>query len=411
MLSVGHTSGRFTPGPRTPCEPPFGELEVAGRKVGGEGDSAVIEEFDRRSEAHNCSRPAVRRRWGNTARPGFDVSAQEVDEPQDQSETTTKASLSSGSRGGSGRILWMLGKRGVEMSLPTGTTRSISLPVDIKAGSRAVGAGMANEIFILENGSSRLWHLRLGAAAATEELTFGVEARRFRSSLGSRLLFLSGHFLLVTGTPGQGAHTPWLFDLKTKGWTRLPDAPHPILSSAVVADGDMITVIGGWSKQRSCHGHTQVLRLTQPFEWRASPVGFVPWRRPGASCLMRGFGVFLALGWMECQGEVGNQNFRLLRRDGSAQRARTSSSRLCRVEGSAGNISEISQMPFADSFENNGEIYQMGENVVCVGRDGIQAFNVLSATWQTWQLPRQLSQDSSNSWVKHCGSWALVWLP
>merc|ERR1719277_2192970 len=114
---------------------------------------------------------------------------------------------------------------------------------------------------------------------------------------------------------------------------------------------------------------------------------------------------------MECQGAVGSDSFRLLRRNGFAQRAHTSSSKLCVLGGADGRISELSQMPMADSFEHNGEIYPMGDQVVCIGRDHIQAFNVASSSWQTWRLPRQLGQDSSNSWVKHCGSWALAWLP
>ena len=31
-------------------------------------------------------------------------------------------------------------------------------------------------------------------------------------------------------------------------WSRLPDAPHAILSSAVAADESSICIVGGWSK-------------------------------------------------------------------------------------------------------------------------------------------------------------------
>lgn len=299
------------------------------------------------------------------------------------------------------------------MSLPLGSTRCFSIPFEIKPGSRSVGSCIQDELFILENGSSRIWRLRLGVASRAEELTAGAEATRFRASLGSRLLLIDGSALLVTGTPGPGAHTPWLFSLAVREWSQLPKAPHPILSSAVVAAGGAITIVGGWSKQRSCHGHAQTLRLQQPFKWTVSPSSFVPWRRPGAGCRMSGVGILVALGWMECQGDVGSESFRLLRRNGSAQRAQTSSSKLCALSGADGTsgISELSTMPLADSFEHNGEIYPMGQKVVCIGRDHIQAFDVVSCSWLTWQLPRELGQDDSSSWVRHCGSWALAWLP
>lgn len=121
----------------------------------------------------------------------------------------------------------------------------------------------------------------------------------------------------------------------------------------------------------------------------------------------------VALGWMECLGEVGSTNFKMLRRNGGAQRERTSSSRLCRITDDGSDISEVSQMPLADSYEHNGEIYPMGESVVCIGRDHIQAFHMGGpiSKWQNWRLPRELSQDNSSSWTKHCGSWALAWLP
>lgn len=41
----------------------------------------------------------------------------------------------------------------------------------------------------------------------------GIFSTMKRSSLGSRFA-KSGHRLLVTGTPNQGAHTPWIFDLE-----------------------------------------------------------------------------------------------------------------------------------------------------------------------------------------------------
>ena len=64
-----------------------------------------------------------------------------------------------------------------------------------------------------------------------------------------------------TGTPHHGAHSPWLFDLETQRWQALPAAPHAILSSAVAVqpDGLEVTILGGWSKMSSCHGHVQKL--------------------------------------------------------------------------------------------------------------------------------------------------------
>eukprot|EP00747_Dinoflagellata_sp_TGD_P220417 gnl/TRDRNA2_/TRDRNA2_92412_c0_seq1.p1 gnl/TRDRNA2_/TRDRNA2_92412_c0~~gnl/TRDRNA2_/TRDRNA2_92412_c0_seq1.p1 ORF type:complete len:473 (+),score=56.30 gnl/TRDRNA2_/TRDRNA2_92412_c0_seq1:6-1424(+) len=435
MWSVGQARGRFKPGPRTSYEPALAELEAARKKAVSEGDTAKVEELDNRRDAilesmhpglstmppcsncqrrgherQNCPRPSAKRwqKLSSTACPTGPASEQQSQENSGPPEPIPSQLRTPGNSGvDSARILWILGRCGIEMSLPTGSVRNFNIPIDVKAGSRAVGAGKPDEIYILENGSSRLWHLTLGAAAHAEELTVDIEAARFRSSLGSRLLLL-GSSLLVTGTPGPGAHTPWLFNLKAREWARLPEAPHPILSSAVIASGDTVTIVGGWSKQRSCHGHVQNLRLQQPFRWRASPTGSVPWRRPGAGCVMQNFGTLLALGWMECQGEVGSQSFRLFPRNGAAQRARTSSSRLCKLDDSDGSISEISQMPLADSFEHNGEIYPMGDNVICIGRDHIQSFNVASSSWRNWQLPRQLGQDSSSSWVKHCGSWALT---
>ncbi|CAK0813909.1 unnamed protein product [Prorocentrum cordatum] len=209
-----------------------------------------------------------------------------------------------------------------------------------------------------------------------EELTSRSEAERFRASLGSRVVALGGS-VLVAGTPGAGAHTPWLFDLARGSWARLPEAPHPILSSAVIASEDLVPCLA------------------------------LPLTIAARSSRAR------AAGWMECQGEaaVGSEDFRLLRRDGAAQRARTSSSRLCRLPGRDGAIEELSRMPLADSYEHNGEIYPIGASVVCVGRDHVQAFHPGSGAWRTWPLPRELRQDGSSSWVKHCGSWALACLP
>jgi len=304
----------------------------------------------------------------------------------------------------SGRILWILGKRCVETSLPAGTTRCFSLPLELKPGSRAVGCG-PDEALILENGSSRLLRLRL-QESVVEEITSASEGSRFRSSLGSRLVLL-GKRLLVTGTPGRGAHTPWLFDLAEGCWTRLPEAPHPIPSSAVLGTVDSVTIIGGWSKERSCHGYTQTLSFQKGI-WNSS-TSSGPWRRPGAGCIMRGIGALVAMGWMESKGQIGQPSFQLLRRNGAAQLAASSSSKLVKV-GVDGSMQEIAQMPCADSYEHNGEVYAMGEDVVCIGRDHIQAFNMAKGSWRKWELPGQLGRDNSNSWVKHCGSWALAWL-
>eukprot|EP00927_Polykrikos_kofoidii_P062895 TRINITY_DN57699_c0_g1_i1.p1 TRINITY_DN57699_c0_g1~~TRINITY_DN57699_c0_g1_i1.p1 ORF type:complete len:419 (-),score=29.15 TRINITY_DN57699_c0_g1_i1:191-1447(-) len=310
-----------------------------------------------------------------------------------------------------GRAQWLLDERCVELSLPGGQVRNRRLPIRVKPGSRAVGnLRTPGELFVLENGSSRVWRVSIGQDVIAEELTQGAGAFHFKSSLGSRMVFCSERVfgLLVTGTPGPGAHTPWLFNLRTKEWARLPDAPHPILSSAIVVRGDTVTIVGGWSKQRACHGYTQTLTLIEPYSWRVEQVLSMPWRRPGAGCIIAGQPL-IASGWMECAGKVGSPDFCLLGRDGGAQRAATSSSRLCRLAAGERVISEVTTFPRADTFENTGEIYTMGNEVVCIGRDHIQAFDLLQSSWRTWPIPRELLDDSSGSWVKHCGSWALAW--
>ncbi|CAJ1334667.1 unnamed protein product [Effrenium voratum] len=299
------------------------------------------------------------------------------------------------------RVVWFLGRRCVELLLPSGQVRSSSLAVSVKPGSRAA-MDAEGRVFVLENGSSAVWQV----TGALELLSQGVEASRFRSSLGSRFV-QCGDQLLVTGTPGPGAHTPWLFDLQSRTWQRLPDAPHAILSSAVVCS-DEVTIIGGWSKMRSCHGFTQRLNL-RAGGWQVLG-DQVPWRRPGAACSW-GAGALLALGWMECEGRVGADGFRLLRRNGAAQRAQSSSSRLVALQPSASGagglrVQEVAELPHADSFESLGQIFPSKLGVVCLGRDHVQIFGVTGRTWQSWPLPQELARDESNSWVKHCGSWA-----
>lgn len=245
-----------------------------------------------------------------------------------------------------------------------------------------------------------------------KELTDASQANRFRSSLGSRLVQCTCHpnrsGLLVTGTPGNGAHTPWLFDIQDRKWSKLPDAPYPILSSAVMVSSSAVTIAGGWSKAWSCHGYVQTLHLHSRPSWEVDEVTTVPWRRPGAGVSVAGRAV-LALGWMECTGQVGATDFRLLKRNGGAQRAHTSSSRLCALSASGGQgISEICSLPFADSFEHNGELYAVSNDIVCIGRDHVQIFNMPQSSWKTIPLPRELGSDNSSSWVKHCGSWALA---
>lgn len=72
-------------------------------------------------------------------------------------------------------------------------------------------------------------------------------------------------------------------------------------------------------------------------------------------------------------------------------------------------VEELSTLPLSDSFESLGEIFQMGGRfLVCIGRDHVQMFDMELASWQTWPLPQELSMDDSNSWVKHCGSWAVA---
>uniref|UniRef100_A0A7S2LXE5 Uncharacterized protein n=1 Tax=Zooxanthella nutricula TaxID=1333877 RepID=A0A7S2LXE5_9DINO len=301
----------------------------------------------------------------------------------------------------------------VEMEFPSGVVRSLQLPIDVRSGSRAVQHAQTGDILVLENGSSRVWRLSVaGHAAEACQLTNAREAARFRSSLGSRLLFHcvgGAASIVVTGTPGRGASTPWQFDLASAAWRQLPEAPSAILSSAAFVSGDALVIVGGWSKERGCHGRVQTLPLAPGGAWKVAAGPPIPWRRPGAGCGGAGGQCFVALGWMECQGTVGSPDFRLLRRNGAQQRARTSSSRLCAVEGN-GSFAELSTLPCADSFEHNGELYMLGEEVFCIGRDHVQAFQLSTRTWRSWPLPRELRADSSNSWVKHCGSWAFTWL-
>ncbi|CAL1165754.1 unnamed protein product [Cladocopium goreaui] len=242
-----------------------------------------------------------------------------------------------------GRVLWLLGSRCVELLLPSGRVRTISHTgaglngLNVPAGSRAVAdPKRPGQLYLLENGSSTLWSYDCASGRA-ESLTPGAEATRFRSSLGSRFV-LCGRRLLVTGTPNQGAHSPWIFDLNAQKWSRLPDAPCAILSSAVAVDDDdaAICILGGWSKMQSCHGYLQRLSLKGRDGWQVSS-GQVPWRRPGAATTLADGRIVVGFGWMECASAapVGSRDFKLLRRNGGAQQAETSASRLVamRMEG------------------------------------------------------------------------------
>lgn len=297
------------------------------------------------------------------------------------------------------------------MLLPSGVVNTWTTSTVIPPGSRALADPMVpGQVYLLENGSSTLWRYN-SFTGTSESLTPGVEATRFRSSLGSRFA-KSGHRLLVTGTPNQGAHTPWIFDLEVGKWSRLPDAPHAILSSAVAADESSICIVGGWSKMQSCHGYMQRLSLTEPREgWQVSS-GYLPWRRPGAGRARSDGRIWVSLGWMECASNaaVGTQDFRLLRRNGASQRASSSSSRLVLLGMERGKlqVEEISTLPFTDSFESLGELFHMDNKLVCIGRDHVQMFDMDLCSWHTWPLPEELQRDESNSWVKHCGSWAVA---
>lgn len=352
-------------------------------------------------------------RWTRRLRAEKEEQAQLAEAAEEEPQPVEKFAAVTRSPCSLGRAIWLLGRRGVEMSLPEGGVRSFSLPLDVRSGSRAVrNPRTAGEVFVLENGSSRMWRLQLDAGrVAASELTAASQASRFRSSLGSRMVCCEGGAsLVVTGTPGPGAHALWRFDVDARIWTRLPDAPHAILSSAATNDGDdALTIAGGWSKQRSCHGHVQNFRFSSR-TWSVASSQPMPWRRPGAGCFVSGK-FFVALGWMECDGRVGSDHFRLLKRNGSAQRARTSSSRLCDLgAGGSEALSEVDAMPLSDSFEHSGELHLVGGRLVCIGRDHIQAYDLERATWKSWRPPGELSDDQSNSWVKHCGSWALAWI-
>lgn len=345
-------------------------------------------------------RSAVARRWAPVVEQQHDIEGSSL------SVTHAETNIASG------RIVWLLDYRCVEFSWPHGRVRTMSLPVDIKSGSRAVqDPACSDALFVLENGSSRLWHLRLDCDnVPAKEITNFSQSSRFRSSLGSRLLH-SGpglQSLVVTGTPGRGACDLWCFDLRSLMWTQLPPAPHAILSSAAFFAGEVLTIVGGWSKESGCHGHLQKLSLQEATSWSVASADCIPWRRPGAGAFVNGK-ILLASGWMECEGIIGSSNFRLLRRNGAAQRARTSSSFLCEI-ADMDSWRFVDRLPLADSFEHNGELYQMGHHLVCVGRDHIQMFDMLASSWQTFRPPLQLQDDSSSSWAKHCGSWALAFM-
>ena len=161
------------------------------------------------------------------------------------------------------RVVWLLGNRCVELLLPSGAVRCSTLPAAIKAGSRSVAdVAIPGRFYVLENGSSRVWQVDLGLGPP-KPLGDEAEAWRFRASLGSRLVSCGpeNRWLLVTGTPHHGAHSPWLFDLDSLRWEALPAAPHAILSSAVAVQPGTseVTILGGWSKMSSCHGHVQRL--------------------------------------------------------------------------------------------------------------------------------------------------------
>mmetsp|Transcript_74103 Transcript_74103/g.141027 ORF Transcript_74103/g.141027 Transcript_74103/m.141027 type:complete len:453 (-) Transcript_74103:60-1418(-) len=443
---TGQVTGRFKPGPRTSYEPALAQLEAAKEKALAQGDHQAVAEIDKKWDAlleamhpglstmppcgncnqrgheiQNCPRPTKRgnRRWqraSTEAASGHSVAAAESLPNASQPSTAelhfqrpTPVDVPE-----FGRAVWLLGSRCVELYLPTGRVCCTDLPCNLKGGSRAVwNSASSNELFVLQNGSSSVLQVRLGEDSAVHELTKGHESSRFRSSLGSRLLLCGADKskLLVTGTPGNGAHTPWVFDIRTTRWDRLPEASYPILSSAVAANADSVTIVGGWSKAQGCHGHVQVLNLKKPCSWTVSTQQHpVPWRRPGAMCFLAGQ-LLLALGWMECEGRVGAPGFRLLRRNGAAQRARTSSSKLCTLSLNEA-AAEVAQIPAADSFEHSGELHPVGnELVVCVGRDHVQAFSTKHRSWQNWPPPSELRSDGSSSWVKHCGSWALAWIP
>lgn len=359
-------------------------------------------------EIQNCPRPCEGQRRWRARQPTYQ------DPLCDDGQKSASMDILQAS---CGRAIWLLGSRCIEFSLASGSVNAFDLPINVKSGSRALGnPACPGEVFVLENGSSKLWLLKFDKGVQAAELTDSDTAFQFRSSLGSRLVMCTFTAtcaaLLMTGTPGNGAHTPWMFDLQMRRWKKLPDAPYPILSSAVIVGINSVSIVGGWSKAWSCHGYVQTLKRDSAgsYSWELPDLQPLPWRRPGAGVSVCGQMV-VALGWMECLGQVGTSGFRLLKRNGASQRAQTSSSRLCILNPPGGqSVAEIACLPFADSFEHNGELYVMGDRVVCIGRDHIQVFDLPKRSWQTMRLPEELCNDRSNSWVKHCGSWALAWI-
>ena len=160
-------------------------------------------------------------------------------------------------------MVWLPGNLCVELLLPSGEVRCSVLAADIKAGSRQAATSVPARFYVLENGTSRIWQAwRNDCRASTQG---GESFLHLNVLVPGRWSWakVPGPWATRrrTGTPHHGAHSPWLFDLETQRWQALPAAPHAILSSAVAVqpDGLEVTILGGWSKMSSCHGHVQKL--------------------------------------------------------------------------------------------------------------------------------------------------------
>eukprot|EP00746_Dinoflagellata_sp_MGD_P053801 gnl/MRDRNA2_/MRDRNA2_23609_c0_seq2.p1 gnl/MRDRNA2_/MRDRNA2_23609_c0~~gnl/MRDRNA2_/MRDRNA2_23609_c0_seq2.p1 ORF type:complete len:432 (+),score=50.94 gnl/MRDRNA2_/MRDRNA2_23609_c0_seq2:35-1297(+) len=329
---------------------------------------------------------------------------------------------------GNGDIIWISGTRWVALCLASGKVRNGRCSQHIPPGSRlcCLSSSEGNAtLALLPNGCSQVLQVEVpqegGAEIVMKELSAPGEGRRFRSSLGSRMV-KAGRSLLLCGTPNDGAHDLWCFDLEARRWEKMAPARHAILSSATTVCNGNLIVLGGWSKRASCHGYLQIF-CPRSRQWTIAS-GWVPWRRPGAATVTSDTGgLLVALGWLEAtEACVGTNEFHLYKRNGGAQNRPGSSSRLLRIHfENTMDTEEIGRLPKPDSFESTGELYMVpqisssvsggGSVLICIGRDHLQYYNVALNSWVCRALPKELKElddAGASSWQKHCGSWAVT---